>query len=296
MQRCLVLGLLTLAASRATHAQIIPEALLSFPTQTESVEYDNLAVLRALPNYDGLQQEFSSKPLDHAKAALAKLGIPESQVNELVVGTSPGTLYGLVAGTFSGSLAAKAAIKKGILPLRLETAKMFCPDTGTCLVFLEDDIAAFGTPGELRYILQARQGSIGSLSLNHVLVRLFNNTDSSAPVRGVASGTRLDASLTTELLNKTGSQINWTQFSSGISIFAYSVSLDTKAHVAATLECKSSFAAGLLKQTLSLIANAQALAIKAGQDPEKMPFQNLEVSSSDTVIDVKMDTRIPPAT
>jgi hypothetical protein len=283
MRLTLALGLFSLAL----HAQIISEALSAFPTQTESVEYDNLALLRALPNYDALRQQFSGKPLEHAKAALAKLGIPESEVSELVIGASPGTLYGLLGGTFNGSLAAKVAGKKGILPLRLEDSQMFCPGVGTCLVFFEDDLAAFGTPGELKTMLQARQGFIASLSLNGVLVRLLNNTDSLAPVRGVASGSQLDAALTSELRDKLGTQMAWTQFSSGISVFAYSVTLDARAHVAALLECKSPLSAALLKQMLSMLANLQAIA------PASLPFQNLQVSTSDNLIDLKMDTTMP---
>ena len=68
-------------------------------------------MLRRL-NYAALRQRFSGKPLDEAKATLAKLGIEESQVHEVVLGISSTTFYGVVSGTFSQSQAAKTAQKK----------------------------------------------------------------------------------------------------------------------------------------------------------------------------------------
>jgi hypothetical protein len=293
MRHPLLLSLFILANAHSLPAQIIPEALQAFPTQTEVIEYENLASLRALPNYDSLQQQFCGKPLAQAKAALQKLGILESQVNEMVIGTSPGTVYGLLGGTFNGAQAAKAAIKKGLLPVRLENSQMFCPGVGTCLLFFEDWIAGFGAPSQLKTMLQARQGVIANLSLNRILVQLMNNTANSAPVRGAASGGQLLSVLTKELSDKTGFAIDWPQFYSGISVFAYSVTLDSQMHVNVSLACKSTLVASLLTQTLTMLANVQSAAVKAGKDPANLPFQNLEVVSSENIMDLRMDTKIP---
>ena len=293
MRHPLLLSLFILANAHSLPAQIIPEALQAFPTQTEVIEYENLASLRALPNYDSLQQQFCGKPLAQAKAALQKLGILESQVNEMVIGTSPGTVYGLLGGTFNGAQAAKAAIKKGLLPVRLENSQMFCPGVGTCLLFFEDWLAGFGAPSQLKTMLQARQGVIANLSLNRILVQLMNNTANSAPVRGAASGGQLLSVLTKELSDKTGFAIDWPQFYSGISVFAYSVTLDSQMHVNVSLACKSTLVASLLTQTLTMLANVQSAAVKAGKDPDNLPFQNLEVVSSENIMDLRMDTKIP---
>jgi hypothetical protein len=272
MRLLMLSGLITFTATHALHAQIISEALLSFPTETESVEYDNLASLRMLPNYDALQRQFSGKPLEHAKAALAKLGIPAEQVTEMVVGSSPGTLYGLLGGTFRGSVAAHLAAKRSILALKLEDAYMYCPGVGTCLVFLQDWLVAFGTPGELKAMLQARQGVRASLSSNRAFVALMNGTEGAAPVRGVAPGNELNTLIG-------GIAMDWPQFSAGVSLIGYSVNFDSKAHVTARLECKSVMAATLLKQMLAMLGS--------------LPFQNMQVSLSDATIDLRMDTALP---
>jgi hypothetical protein len=273
-------------AASAAHAQIISEALSVFPAQTESLEYDNLAALRALPNYETLRQQFSGKPLEQAKATPAKLGIPEDQVTEMALGSTRGALYGLLGGAFSGSAAIKFAARKSILPLKLEDTHMFCPGAGTCIVFLEDWLAAFGSPGELKAMLEGRQGITASLGSNARFVRMMDNSDALAPVRGVASGNQFDSLISGGLREKTGMDLNWAQFSSSISLVGYSLTFEGKAHVRATLECKSSFAAAILKQILAALA-------QAGPKIADMPFQNMEVASSDATIDLKMDTILP---
>ena len=281
-----LLSIVILCAASAAHAQIVSEALSVFPAQTESLEYDNLAALRALPNYETLRQQFSGKPLEQARATLAKLGIPEDQVTEMALGSTPGALYGLLGGAFSGSTAIKFAARESILPLRLVDTQMFCPGAGTCIVFLEDWLAAFGSPGQLKAMLEARQGVAASLGSNPRFVRIMDNSDALAPVRGVASGNEFDSLISSGLRDKTGMDLNWAQFSSSISLVGYSLTFERKAHVKATLECKSALAAAILKQILAALA-------QAGPKIVDMPFQNMEVASSDATIDLKMDTILP---
>lgn len=272
------LSLVILCAASAAHAQIVSQALSVFPALTESLEYNNLAALRALPNYQTLRQQFSGKPLEQAKATLAKLGIPEDQVTEMALGSTPGALYGLLSGTFSGSVATKFAARTSILPLKLEDTHMFCPAAGTCIVFLEDGLAAFGSPAELKAMLQARQGLTASLGLNSPFVRMMDKSDALAPVRGVASGKQFDSLISGGLRDKIGMDLNWSQFSSSISLVGYSLTFESKAHVRAILECKSAFSAAILKQILGALA-------QAGPQIGSMPFQKMEVVSSDSTID-----------
>ena len=196
---------------------------------------------------------------------------------------APGRLLG---GAFSGSAAIKFADRKSILPLKLEDTQMFCPGAGTCIVFLEDWLAAFGSPGELKAMLEARQGVTASLGSNPRFVKMMDNSDALAPVRGVAAGNQFDSLISGGLRDKTGMDLNWAQFSSSISLVGYSLTFERKAHVKATLECKSAFSAAILKQILAALA-------QAGPHIADMPFQNMEVVSSDATIDLKMDTILP---
>jgi hypothetical protein len=288
-----IIGLLAVCAGHGLRAEIIPEALLVFPAQTQSLEYDNLAVLRNLPNYSALRQRFSGTVLQQAKLAIAKLGIEEEQVDELIVGSTTAAFYGLFGGTFNGSLAAKVALKKGISPLRVNGDEIFCPGAGICLLFLEDSVAAFGTSEQLKTILEARQGIIARLSSNRNLINLIYATDWGAPVRGAAFGSRLGSVLPDAFTNIVGKDIDWVWYSAGISTLGYSVNLDDKAHVNAILECKTSTAATLLRQMLGAFAGLESLRVQVSKDPANMPFQNMQVSLSDRTIQLKIDMPIP---
>ncbi len=274
-------------------AEIIAESLLSFPAKTESVEYDNLYALRRLPNYAALRQRFTGKPLEDAKAALGKLDIEENQVHEVVLGNSSDAFYGLMSGAFSATAANKSAKKNRIWPRVVNTERVYCPKGTSCLVFLEDSLAAFGTFDQLKLILEARLGSIARLASNRTLSVLMNGTQSRAPVRGVVYGGQLNAVLADTLLDQSGLNLDWKKFSSNISALAYSVFMDGKAHVAAKLECTSTATAALIRQVLSALAGVESVATKVGKDPASMPFENLQVSTSGNLVDLKMDTPLP---
>jgi hypothetical protein len=267
--------------------------MLSFPAKTEAVEYDNLYELRRLPNYASLRQRFAGKQLDDAKAALASLGVGESQVHEIVMGTGSAAFYGLVAGSFSSAQAVKAAKKGGIWPRAAGTEKIFCPKGTSCVVFLEDSLAAFGALSQLEAIVETRLGAMPSLRSNETVSSLMNSTLSRFPVRGVVYGSQLTTVIGDALQDGSGLHIDWTQFTSNIRAFSYSVNMDSKAHVVAKLQCKSAAMAGVLRQMLGALGGVQTVAGKVGKDPASMPFQNLEVSASGSSVDLKMDTPLP---
>ena len=155
-RRYIPLLLLLTLATRAAKAEIISQALLSFPAQTQYLEYDNIARLRNLPDYPALRQRFSGKPLEDARVALRQLGIREDQVQEVVSGSSSSAFYVLIAGTFS-----EASAKRHATATKLLDTHAYCPGKSGCVVFLEDSLAAFGTPSELKDIVQAHEGLIG---------------------------------------------------------------------------------------------------------------------------------------
>lgn len=274
--------ILLLLAACCLRAEIVSEAMLAFPAQTESIEYDNLYELRRLPNYNTLKQRFAGKQLDDAKAALAKLGVNELQVHEIVMGTGPGGFYGLVAGTFSGAQAVKSAQRSGIGPHIADNEKIFCPQGTSCVVFLEDSLAAFGALEQVKSILETRLGVTPRLSSNATVSSLMNGTQTRFPVRGVVYGSQLSSVIGEALQDESGLHIDWSQFTSNISAFSYSVSMDSKAHVVAKLLCKSPTTAGVLRQMLGVLGKVGA----AG-------FQNVEVSTAGDLVDLKMDTPLP---
>jgi hypothetical protein len=266
-------------------AQILPEALRDFPAQTESLEYDNLAALRALPDYNALKQRFSGQQLQRLQTALTKIDVPESAVTEIVMATSPTGFYGLISGTFHGPTVTKNALQKGCPFIDAGDAKILVPSSEMSILFLSDSLAAFGISAQIKSMLEARQGAAPRLESKAGLVDLLNRTDSHAPVRGIASGSQIAASLSAAMQGES-STIDWTRLASNITAFGYSVKLDSKAHVQARLQCQSPATAAVLRQMLGALSALQSVAGAAS-------FENLEVSSSGVFIDLKMDTPLP---
>lgn len=292
LKHCLFLAGLALVAGLQLRAQIVSEALLSFPARTEYMEYDNLASLRTLPSYNALRDRFAGKPLEEAKTVLGQLGIPEDQVRELVSGSSPGAFYGLVAGTFSEQAVAKAAKRKGIV--KVLDSDIYCPGKSDCVVFLEDSIAAFGPFEQLKEMLGVRQGFAPRLSSNKNIAALFNNTDTHAPVRGVVYGSQLNGAISDVLQDFSGWKRDWSSLSSNVTALGYGVRFDRVAHVSATMQCASKTAAALLVQGLHALNGFQSVVNSSSQN-SGAPFRNMQVSSSGSDVDLKADTDIPSA-
>ena len=112
----IVLGLTIPSTARSQ--EIVDEALQDFPARTGRLEYVNSAELRALKDYDALRQRYLGADLQRVEKSLAKLGIEEKEVDELVLGwpavvpgksSGAGGLFGLAGGHFRGDAIASQA-------------------------------------------------------------------------------------------------------------------------------------------------------------------------------------------
>lgn len=265
-------------------ADIVSDALFTFPAQAEYVEYDNLAALRKLPIYSSLRQNFAGKPLEEAKAALGQLGIQEEQVGEIVTASSADSFYGVISGTFSAASVARKGKAKGYARNVMDT-QAFCTGRVTCIVFLKDSLAAFGPVSRLKEMLKARRGGMASLSSSHVMTELLNSGDPRAPVRGALCGSQLRKSVSQLLEEWTGWKRDWSFLSATLSGIGYSVRFDRKTHIRATLDCTSKAAAATMVQMLG--------AVRALQPATTAAFQNLQVSSSDHLVYLTADADLP---
>lgn len=284
--------LLNAFAANTLDAQALGEAGLVMPAQTQALEYENLAALRNLRDYAALRQQFAGMVLGNAQRAVADLGIQEGQVDEIVLGSTPEDVYTLFAGNFSGSATANDALRKNISRVEVDGTTMLCPRAGSCVLFLEDSVAAVGTAKQLLMMLEARQGIRPSLASNRDLVDLITATDRRAPVRGAALDSQLNNVIANAFSGTAAKAIPWASYSTLIDKFSYSVRFDTKAHVTARVECKAGIQAALLRQMLGALSAAE-FAVKAAEDEANRPFENVRLSLSDRIVELKMDAPIP---
>ena len=295
MIRTLLTAVICSAAFCSTlGASILGYALTSFPTNTDYVEVDNLAALRALPYYRALRGRFSGESLQEAQTVLFQLGISEAQVEEIAIGSNANATYGLAAGTFSRrDPAIKARLK--LYAVKLFDTDLYCVGRATCVTFLEDWMVAFGTPESLKSVLLARQGVLTALSGNTEAVRLFESEDKAAPVRGVLFGDDLQSALSKTFQQWFGKLAQSVKFPAAISGVGYSVTFGTTAHLRATLQCSSRNGAALLAQTLNALSLLQSVTASSAASRDSFGFERAKASADGSRVSLAADVRVSGA-
>jgi hypothetical protein len=293
MRKAFPLAVLLGFLAGALQAELLPEAVPAFPAQTTGLEYDALSTLRALPNYRNLRKQYSGEGLQRAQKDLLLLGISEDQLSEVVTAAGPNGFFGLLAGGFHAAAAAKEAARHGMAQSALDDGPVFCAADGFCFLLptSAEGRVFFGTLAQLHAISDVFEGRAPSLRANPTLMNLIGRMEPHAPVFGIAPGSEIGQWIGDSIPPAMSSRIDVSRLFSGIEDFAYSVKLDSKAHVALSLFCTSEQSASLLKDALSAASGLErAAAMAAGS--ASLPFNNMAVSATGRMVALNLDAPI----
>ncbi len=271
VKRSLLLLLLSVALTRA---DVLPDALLLFPADTKSVEYDNLGELRRLPNYQTLRQQYAlSATLQRALLSFRKLGITEDAVQQVITGSNAEGLYGIALGTFSGEDAWKRATRAAFTKAVIEKEQIVCPKGPVCVWFFEDATAVFGSYAQIRRMIEARNGTIARLLTNATLTDLLTHHEQSAPLVGVGPGS--------DVIRWIGETIprGLTRILENVQWFSYAVSFPSIPHIEMKLVCSSEADAQTLQQVLSALSAIRQV-------------EHATVSSTGSMVTVTAETHV----
>jgi hypothetical protein len=290
MRKALPLLLALCLLTAALQAELLSQAVPAFPAQTTGLEFDALSALRALPNYRTLRKQYSGEGLQRAQKDLLLLGISEDQLSEVVTAAGPNGFFGLLAGGFHAAAAAKEAARHSMAQSALDDGPVFCAPAGFCFLLPEGEEGRvfFGTLTQLRLISDVRQGRAPSLRANPTFMNLLGRMEPHAPVFGIAPGSEIGQWIGDSIPPAMSSRIDVSRLFSGIEDFAYSVKLDSKAHVALSLFCTSEQSANLLKDALSAASGLERAAAMA-TGSASLPFNNMIVSSTGRMVAVNLD-------
>jgi hypothetical protein len=291
MKKVFFLIAFSLLLTAALQAELLPEAVLAFPAQTTALEYDSLSTLRALPNYRDLRKQYASVGLRRTQNDLRLLGVSEDQITEVVMAAGPNGFFGLLAGSFRAPTVSEA-VTAGMTPSVLDDQSVFCAKDGLCFLFLvrEGGRLAFGTWAQLHAISEVRRGRSPSLRSNAMFVDLIGHLEPRSPVLGIAPGSEIGLWAADSIPKSLSSRLDFTKVLSGIESFAYSVALDSKAHVGLSLLCSSEQAAALIRTTLNAASGLERAANSAGLGP--LPFNNMAVNSTGRLVALQLDAPI----
>lgn len=192
------LGAFPLPALRAAD-QLPEEALTTFPADTLQVAFTNLATLRSLPVYPQIRQRLLNRQLHAFEEFLRPIGIePEKDIDEVMLGwrgemAGPTDYLGLAAGRFSTARVLQYFEHTGLPVLEYDNAEIYAFGSGAdpndlFFTFFDTSLAAFGRLGDVKAMLDARQGSIKALDANADYGSWQGELDGSAPQWGILNG------------------------------------------------------------------------------------------------------------
>ncbi len=299
---CATLALFVLPSSLRGHdSDVVLEALQIFPAETSRLEHWNSTQLRTVPNYARLRSRYLDPPMQKVERSLAGLGIQESDVDELVLGWRGGAgrfdLYGLAAGHFNSTDMARRAQAAGLKPTQVGGLTAYCfasESNPVCVTIFGDTRGAFGPPAALEAISSARTGTPSNLA-STPFAALVQNAMTDTSIWGVATGPAIGDWFKSSMPEQESLQLNWSQAFADVTAITYSVKASDRIHLTVEFDCNSGSAASRVRGMLDGLRTLQQLAWQSRTHGQTNPFQNVEVGSSGSRAELKLETPYPPA-
>jgi hypothetical protein len=195
------LAAVALALSPAIlHAQSAARnALAMFPADTQQIAFINLGQLRSMGEYPQIHRQLFLRQLLDFQDFLRMAGMdPEKEIDELVLGwrgeTVGGTGFlGFAEGRFDSQRLRRFFVSQE-LPIReYGRYELYAFESGgnvpfLYFTFLDSSTAAFGRRGDLRALLDVRDGARAALEANAALTEWVAELEGTSPQWGVSIG------------------------------------------------------------------------------------------------------------
>ncbi len=276
---------------------LVKESLASFSPQTVRVEYSRLAKLRSVPNYQNLRARFVGPRLRALEESFAKLGVQESDIDEIVLGWRPGSsmmeLEGMVVGRFTAKGISDHASAAGISPARIAGLPAFCigaESASNCMVVIQNSLGAFGPAESLTAMMEAREGQAPGLGTNERFAKLVNEAQKEAPIWGVAMGDSIADFFRAWLPAQGGLQMDWGKAFQAVEALTYNIDTADRIRLDVKMDCASSESAQSTRQVFEGLKMFQQMAWQNMNPNKPNPFQGVEISQDDRRVSLRMVT------
>ncbi|MGH9448064.1 MAG: hypothetical protein ACRD3O_20425, partial [Terriglobia bacterium] len=288
--------MLIFSATLACAQSIVTDALQWFPPDTLAVEYSNPSTLRGLPAYQALRAHYLGRDLQELERSLARLGIHETDIDELVLGwqAKAGSSFqyeGLASGSLDPQAIAQSAAASGITPTTVQGEKAYCfaaSHASTCVAILPGEIGAFGPLPLLAAMLRARNGQGPSVASDTRFTQLVDGAKSDAPIWGVAKGVAVAKWFDAWMPSEKNLKMNWSSAFQDVRALSYQVQTGSDVDLSVKLECTGAQAAASLRQLMEGLKLIQQLAWRTTNPSQPNPFANLDVESAENQVSFKL--------
>lgn len=293
------LAALLLFAAPSSGQQIVREALSTFSAQTNAVEYSRPAQLRTLPDYQTLRARYLGPNLRMLEASLAKLGIAESDIDELMLGwrpapQAPGTQSeGIALGRFDQAGVDQKAAAAGIATTAVGGKNAYCfPSNqgGSCVLVLNANIGMFGSAPSLAEMLKTRGGGGPAMASSAEMAGLINQVqqEQQLPIWGVALGAAIPKWFKGWMPGQKNLQLDWAQTFKDVRALTYRIDASTSVELNVRMQCTNVPAAQSLRNVFDGLKLVQKIAWQNMNPGRANPFESLEVDSSDQLVSFKL--------
>ena len=298
---CITAAVLTLSLAAwpkvAPAQDIVQEALSTFPVGTVRVEYSSPAKLRTLPNYASLSHRYTGQGIRKLEEDLAKLGIQQEDINELVIGWQARgaemTLEGVAQGRFDPKATNDRATAQGLASSPVGKTSAYCFGAeagGNCVAILSDSLGAFGSLDSLAAMMKTRDGETPNAGSDSAFAKHVEEARADAAIWGVAVGPAVADWFKGWMPNQSNVQLDWKQTFKGVDVLKYNVQTTDKVYLAVKMDCTSSQAASSLTQVFQGLKLVQQMAWQTQNPNSPNPFQSLAVDRSDRQVQLNMTT------
>jgi hypothetical protein len=296
--RGLLLILFVFAASPGLKGQtLLSQALSSFPQNTIRIEYSHPSVLRALPDYSALRQRYEGPKLQELETSFAKLGIQESDVDELMLGwrveDKSWSLFGLTTGRFDGQALAARAASERLTAYKVGEPTAYCAGnsgSANCVVVLSDSLGAFGTLDSLRAVMETRAGRQSAIGAEKKFTTLLDQVESRDPIWGVAVGPAVPDWYQGWMPNQSDMKVDWAEAFKPVESLIYGINPGETVHLNIAMDCATAADAQNLKRAFDGMRLYQQLSWQNQNPGRPNPFKNLEITGQDNHILIKLET------
>jgi hypothetical protein len=198
---------------------------------------------------------------------LEPMGIdPEKDIDEVMLGwrgemVQASGFLGLAAGRFQPALIQQYFDKSGLPERQYDNANLYAFGSGSdpddlFFTFLNDSVAAFGRIGDIKAMLDARQGSANALNANPDFVNWQGELDGTAPQWGILNGKSAGNMAAGWMAPSGQKNVDFSSLSRGVRAVLYRVQWDTGFSAQLFMVCTTPESAAGFSNLLGLLQQA----------------------------------------
>jgi hypothetical protein len=259
----------------ASADQLPGEALNTFPADTLQISYTNLATLRSLAVYPQIRQRILNRQLRAFEDFLRPMGIePEKDIDEVMLGwrgemVGPAGYLGLASGRFQPALIQQYVDKTGLPAREYNGSNLYAFGSGgdpndLFFTFFDSTLAGFGRLGDLKAMIDARQGSANALNSNSDFVNWQGELDGTAPQWGIMNG-KSAANLAGGWMAPTGQKsVDLSSLARTVRALLYRLQWDSGFSAALFMVCDTPESAAGFENLMGLLQQASKQTAKGG--------------------------------